>query len=315
MTAKPFQLQPLSPACGAEVTGLDLPRAGDADMQAVFAALAAHGVLFFRGQSLTPEQQVAVTRRFGPVLRVPYIRHLDAHPDIIAVLKEADERRISTFGGTWHSDFSFLEEPPSLTLLYAIELPPVGGDTLWASQVAAYDALSPGMQRLLDPLRCVQTAWPHGTRGPGIDAPVSRSVGMVRGDPTADPQEDPADQIGLLGANPGSTHPLAGGSGPSVGAGMLRADSLPGAGGSPPRTPLLAEFLGRSDPAAAPTPSAATGGAAGSSTMGSGAAPLGAMGGGGHSSSTRSAPAIAQPLGREDDDEDEDEDPSDEDDW
>lgn len=186
MTTPTFHVQPLSPACGAEVTGIDLTRADAATLQAVDAALATHGVLFFRGQQLTPEQQVAVTRRFGPVLRVPYIRHLDAHPDIIAVLKEADERRISTFGGTWHSDFSFLDEPPSLTLLHAIELPAVGGDTLWASQYAAYDALSPGMQRLLDPLRCVQTAWPHGTRGPGIDAPVSRSIGMVRGDPAAD---------------------------------------------------------------------------------------------------------------------------------
>lgn len=140
--------------------------------------------------------------------------------------------------------------------------------------------------------------------------------GGLGGDPTAGPQEDPADQIGLLGTSPGSTHPLAGGSGPSVGAGMLRADSLPGAGGSPPRTPLLAEFLGRSDPATAPTPSAgaAAGGAAGSSAM-RGAAPVGAMGGGGQSSSTRSAPAIAQPLGREDDDEDEDDDSSDEDGW
>ena len=139
--------------------------------------------------------------------------------------------------------------------------------------------------------------------------------GGLGGDPTADPQEDPADQIGLLGASPGSTHPLAGGSGPSVGAGMLLADSLPGAGGSPPRTPLLAEFLGRSDPAAAPAPAAAAGGAAGSSAMGSGAAPLGAMGAGGQSSSTRSAPAVAQPLGREDDDEGEGQDQSDGDDW
>ena len=96
MTLAPFDVQPLSPACGAEVTGIDLTRADDAAMQAVQAALAAHGVLFFRDQHLTPEQQVAVTRRFGPVLRVPYIRHLDAHPDIIAVLKEADERRIGT---------------------------------------------------------------------------------------------------------------------------------------------------------------------------------------------------------------------------
>ena len=186
MNAKPFHLQPLAPACGAEITGIDLTRADEASMQAVRASLAEHGVLFFRDQRFTPVQQIEVTRRFGPVLRVPYIRHMDEHPDIIAVLKEADERCISTFGGTWHSDFSFLDEPPSLTLLYAIELPPLGGDTLWASQYAAYEALSKGMQKMLDPLRCIQTAWPHGTRGPGIDAPVSRSIGMVRGDPAAD---------------------------------------------------------------------------------------------------------------------------------
>jgi len=135
------------------------------------------------------------------------------------------------------------------------------------------------------------------------------------GDPTADPQADPADQIGLLGANPGSTHPLAGGSGPRIGAGLLRADSLPGAGGSPPRTPLLAEFLGRSDPAAGSAPAAAAGSAAGSSAMGSGAAPLGAMGSGAQSSATRSSPAIAVPLSREDDDEEERQDQHDEDDW
>ena len=121
-------------------------------MQAVRTALAEHGVLFVRDQHLSPDEQVALTRRFGDVLRVPYIQHLADHPDVIAVLKEADERRISTFGGTWHSDFSFLDEPPSLTLLHAIELPAVGGDTLWSCQYAAYEALSPGMQALLDPL-------------------------------------------------------------------------------------------------------------------------------------------------------------------
>ena len=102
------------------------------------------------------------------------------------MLKEADERKISTFGGTWHSDFSFLDEPPSYTLLYALELPALGGDTLWASQYAAYEALSPGMQRLLDPLRAIQTAWPHGTRGPAPSTAVSRSIGMARNDPSAD---------------------------------------------------------------------------------------------------------------------------------
>ena len=179
-------IRPVAPACGAEVFGLDLANPPADAMRSVADALARHAVLFFRDQRLTPEQQLEVTRRFGDILRVPYIRHLEAYPDIIAVLKEADERGISTFGGTWHSDFSFLDAPPSLTLLYALELPALGGDTLWASQYAAYDALSAGLRRLLDPLRAIQTAWPHGTRGPGPGTAVSRSIGMVRNDPAAD---------------------------------------------------------------------------------------------------------------------------------
>ena len=179
-------IKPLAPACGAEVFGLDLTRPSSDELEQVHAALAQHAVLFFRDQQLTPLQQLQVTRLFGPILRVPYIRHMEDYPDIIAVLKEADERQISTFGGTWHSDFSFLEQPPSFTLLYALELPALGGDTLWASQYAAYEALSGAMQKLLDPLRAVQTAWPHGTKGPGPQVAVSRSIGMVRNDPTAD---------------------------------------------------------------------------------------------------------------------------------
>ena len=181
-----MQIKALAPACGAEVLGLDLADPSAAAMQRIHQALADHAVLFFRDQHLTPTQQLAVTQRFGAILRVPYIRHLDQYPDIIAVLKEAEERNISTFGGTWHSDFSFLEEPPSLTLLYALELPELGGDTLWASQYAAYEALSPGMRTMLDPLRAIQSAWPHGTKGPAAGTAVSRSIGMVRGDPAAD---------------------------------------------------------------------------------------------------------------------------------
>ena len=179
-------IRPLAPACGAEVFGIDLANPGAGELAQVHSALAQHAVLFFRDQRLTPLQQLEVTRLFGPVLRVPYIRHMEEHPDIIAVLKEADERQISTFGGTWHSDFSFLEQPPSYTLLYALELPALGGDTLWASQYAAYEALSPAMQKLLDPLHAVQTAWPHGTKGPAASTAVSRSIGMVRNEPSAD---------------------------------------------------------------------------------------------------------------------------------
>ena len=179
-------ISPVAPACGAEVVGADLGDPSRETMSLISQALADHAVLFVRDQLLAPEQQVELTRGFGAVLRVPYIIPLAEHPDVVAVLKEADERNISTFGGTWHSDFSFLEEPPSVTLLYALEVPEVGGDTLWSSQYAAYDTLSTGMQRLLDPLRAIHTAWPHGTKGPDARAAVSRSIVMTRNDPSAD---------------------------------------------------------------------------------------------------------------------------------
>ncbi|MFN8022429.1 MAG: TauD/TfdA family dioxygenase [Acidimicrobiales bacterium] len=184
MTA--IEVTPVAPACGADMRGVDLRHADDAALALLRGALAQHSVVFVRDQQLDPDQQVALTARLGQVLRVPFVRPLDTHPDVIAVLKEADERNISVFGGTWHSDFSFLDEPPSYTLLQSVELPPFGGDTIWSSQYAAYETLSPGLQRLLRGLDNVQTGWPHGTRGPGAGAAVSRSVQMTRNDPAAD---------------------------------------------------------------------------------------------------------------------------------
>jgi taurine dioxygenase len=179
-------IQPVTPELGAEVTGIDLKTLTSDERAAVERAFAQHSVLFFRDQSLSLDDQLKVTQLFGPVLRVPYVQGIASHPDVIAVLKEADEKRISTFGGTWHTDFSFLAEPPAATLLYSVELPPVGGDTIWASQYLAYEALSDGMKAMLDPLKAIHTGWPHGTAGPNPDVPVSRSIKMVRNDPGAD---------------------------------------------------------------------------------------------------------------------------------
>ncbi|HVY99452.1 MAG TPA: TauD/TfdA family dioxygenase [Dongiaceae bacterium] len=181
-----LSIQPVTPELGAEVTGIDLRNIGREDLAAVERAFAERSVLFFRDQSLGLDELLQVTGRFGPVLRVPYVQGVASHPDVIAVLKEADEKKISTFGGTWHTDFSFLAEPPAATLLYSVELPPVGGDTIWASQYLAYEALSDGMKALLDPLKAIHTGWPHGTMGPSPDVPVSRSIKMARNDPSAD---------------------------------------------------------------------------------------------------------------------------------
>ncbi len=185
--AEKIEIAPLSGALGAEVRGLDLSRPLDGEaFAAVHAAYLEHQVLVFRGQRLTPDRQLAFSRRFGELLRLPYIAPLPEHPEIVAVLKEAEERNISTFGGTWHSDFSFLEQPPSASLLYAHEVPARGGDTIWADMYRAHDSLSDGLRTLLRGLRAIHSGVPYGTSGPPPDLPVSRSVKMTRGDPSAD---------------------------------------------------------------------------------------------------------------------------------
>ena len=185
--AESFRIERVAGGLGAEVSGIDLARPlDDHEFSSLHRALVDHLVLFFRDQHLTPEQQVAFTRRFGPILRVPYVAHLDAHPDIIAVLKEANERAISTFGNAWHSDFSFLEEPPMGSVLYARAVPAFGGDTLWSNMYLAYEALSEGMRHMLDGLRAMHSGRPYGTGGPAGDIRTSRSIAITRGDPEAD---------------------------------------------------------------------------------------------------------------------------------
>ena len=180
-------IHPVAGALGAEISGVDLSRPlDDATFGAIERALHDYLVIFFHDQRLTPEQHLALTRRFGPISRSPYIKHMDDYPDIIAVLKEADERKISTFGNAWHSDFSFLVEPPMGSVLYAREVPSHGGDTLFANMYAAYEALSPGLRRLLDGLRAIHTGKPYGVGGLAPDLAVSRSIGIERNNPEAD---------------------------------------------------------------------------------------------------------------------------------
>jgi taurine dioxygenase len=180
-----MKIAPVAGGLGAEISGVDLARLQEAEFAQIQRAFTDHLVLFFRDQRIGPEQQVELTRRFGPVLRVPYVTHLKEHPDIIAVLKEAEERQISTFGNAWHSDFSFLEQPPAGSLLYAREVPAFGGDTLWSNMYTAYETLSEGMRRMLVGLKAVHTGKPYGTEG-GIGIKGSRSIQITRGDPEAD---------------------------------------------------------------------------------------------------------------------------------
>ena len=170
MQAQAIEVSPLSPALGATVSGLDLARPLEPQQaSALAAAFAQHKVLFFHDQSLSPEQLIAFSGHFGRTVRLPFIAPHPDHEEIIVVLKEADERRISTFGGSWHSDFSFLSEPPAATALLALEVPPFGGDTLWVNMVQAYESLSEGLRSVLDGLVAIHSgAAIHGTKNAAL---------------------------------------------------------------------------------------------------------------------------------------------------
>ena len=183
-----LDLAPVAGFIGAEVRGLDLSRPiSDAVAGGLRAALGAHLVLFFREQDLGLADQKRVTEVFGPLTRVPYIEPCAEDPDVVAVLKEAEETGISVFGGDWHSDFSFLERPPGGSVLYGAEVPPFGGDTLWSSQVAAYETLPTDLKTMVEDRRAVHSGKPYGvSHAPDETLAVTRSIRMTRGDPEAD---------------------------------------------------------------------------------------------------------------------------------
>ena len=147
-------VQRIAGALGAEIAGIDLAAPLDEScLAALRQAWLAHGVVFFRDQPLAPADFLAFARRFGAVVEYPFVKGLDDYPEIIPVVKLEHER--VNFGGIWHSDTAYLEVPPMGTLLLAREVPPHGGDTLFANQYLAWEGLSEGMQALLRPLRCI----------------------------------------------------------------------------------------------------------------------------------------------------------------
>jgi taurine dioxygenase len=146
-------------ACGAVVSGVDLAAGLDDETVAeIRRAILDHQVIFFRDQELDPTAQAAFTRRFGPYSPVPFIEPITDHAEVIAVVREASETQGFAFGGIWHSDFSFLPEPPMGSILHALEVPPYGGDTLFANQYLAFETLSRGLQTTLRGLTGVHSA-------------------------------------------------------------------------------------------------------------------------------------------------------------
>ena len=129
---------------GAEVRGADLGSLDDAGFAEVHAALLDHGVICFRDQELDAQAYLAFAKRWGDIHLHPHLKGLDDRPEIIEIVREADDP--TGFADHWHTDQSFTPTPAMATLLYAKEVPAAGGDTLFANLYASYDALSDGMK-------------------------------------------------------------------------------------------------------------------------------------------------------------------------
>ena len=142
---------PVAGALGAEISGINLAEdLSDDQIAEVRQALLTHRVIFFRDQDITPHQQLAFAKRFGEVVEYPMVKGLEECPEIVPVVKLAHET--ANFGGMWHADTTYLECPPMGAILVARELPPYGGDTMWANMVMAYETLSDGMKEMLSDL-------------------------------------------------------------------------------------------------------------------------------------------------------------------
>jgi len=153
-----IRVTPLATHVGAEISGVDLAGSpGGAEVAEIRRALGEYGVVFFRDQCLTPEQHIAFARCFGSIDINRFFATVAGYPMIAEVRKEPEQQR--NIGNGWHTDHSYDEAPALGSMLYAREVPKTGGDTLFASMYAAYDALSDGLKATLEGLKA-----PHSSR-------------------------------------------------------------------------------------------------------------------------------------------------------
>lgn len=159
MTVKDIEVRPLTSALGAELHGVDLSKPlSNREFDTIHRAFLDHQVIFFRDQKLTPEQHLAFACKFGELDIHPFAAGLEDYPQILPIIKEAHDHNTVNFGGSWHSDVTFYEKPALGSILYALDVPKTGGDTLWANMYLAYEALSDGLKETLDGLKAVHKA-------------------------------------------------------------------------------------------------------------------------------------------------------------
>jgi taurine dioxygenase len=177
-----IEVRPLASAMGAEICGVDLARLSDGQFDEIRDALFRHKMIYFRGQAIDHGAHEAFSARFGRFTEDAYTDGVAGHRNVHPLVKEADERSGHIFGSGWHTDSPFLAEPPAITILRSVEVPPFGGDTMWANSALAYRTLSDGMKSLIAPLRVrmsmrevLASAQVHATAD---DSPVGRLAAL-----------------------------------------------------------------------------------------------------------------------------------------
>ena len=155
-SAKPsnqIQVRPLAAAMGAEICDVDVPNMTDEQFAEVRDALFRHKMIYFRNQKLSHADHEVFSLRFGPFAEDAYTSGVPDHRNVHPLIKEADDRSKHVFGEGWHTDSPFLPEPPSVTILRSIQIPPYGGDTIWCNSALAYDMLSDTYKAMIAPLK------------------------------------------------------------------------------------------------------------------------------------------------------------------
>jgi taurine dioxygenase len=149
-----ISVRPLSAAMGAEIVGVNLNRLTEAEFAEMRDALFRHRMIFLRNQEgVGHAEHAAFSLRFGAFAEDAYTNGIEGFPAVQPLIKEADDQSDMVFGEGWHSDSPFLPQPPAITILRSVEIPPFGGDTTFANTGLAYRTLSEGYRRLIAPLR------------------------------------------------------------------------------------------------------------------------------------------------------------------
>jgi taurine dioxygenase len=175
-----IEIKPRAYGFGAEISGVDLDQPIEPEVLGVLrSAFTEHRVLSVPRQRFDPAGLERFSAQLGPFGHDPYVAPMDGHQHVIEVSREAQETA-PIFGSLWHSDWSFQATPPSATVLFGAEIPPVGGDTVFADTCRAYESLSPTLQALLKTLKGVHSAAPaYGPKGLFARDDASRSMRII----------------------------------------------------------------------------------------------------------------------------------------